>query len=364
MSLRTLDRHTLSSVFKVGFVTALLSAFMLLGVDLFTNIYTYLDHGVGLLKGFSITLLYFPEAFLLVLGPSFLFSVSYYLSSLYSSNEIMCILSSGTSFARVISPIVGLAIALSLFSFAFNEKVAIACSNEKKARIEAITSGQDSSSANYDIDLSDMQSHYTVHAKRYSDYNESLYDVSLILCNEDQSIDKRIDAYKATYDKNAKNWVFYDVVIYTPTEDGTFSIEKNDQYVSIMDLPPSMFRNSSNEISTMDLKLAYSYVQRMKGLNITSYYSVGSAFYKRIFSCLTPLVMILIACSMNYSFKKNVLFFTLVCSICLCVAYFVVQMVTMMLSDQGVIAPYLGSLIPFAAIIVVSFVLGLVLRRQ
>ena len=74
--------------------------------------------------------------------------------------------------------------------------------------------------------------------------------------------------------------------------------------------------------------------------------------------------MIMIACSINYRFKKNVLFFSLVCSICVAVVYFVVQMMTVMMADQGVIAPQLGTLIPFAVIILIATVMGLIMRRQ
>ena len=74
--------------------------------------------------------------------------------------------------------------------------------------------------------------------------------------------------------------------------------------------------------------------------------------------------MIVIACSITYRFKKNVLFFSLVGSICIAVVYFVVRMVTVMLSDQGVIAPILGTLIPFAAVIMVSLLLRAFIIRQ
>ena len=93
------------------------------------------------------------------------------------------------------------------------------------------------------------------------------------------------------------------------------------------------------------------------------YASLGTAYYKRIFSCLSPLIMMIIACSMNYRFRKNVLFMSLVCSIAVAVVYFVVQMMTEMMADQGVIAPYYGSLVPFAVILLLSAIIGLVFRR-
>ncbi|MBR6085835.1 MAG: LptF/LptG family permease, partial [Spirochaetales bacterium] len=76
MRLKTLDRYTVSSILKTGIATALLASLMLLGVDLFSNLDLYMNHNVGFSKACSVTILYFPEAFLLALGPSFLFAVT------------------------------------------------------------------------------------------------------------------------------------------------------------------------------------------------------------------------------------------------------------------------------------------------
>lgn len=365
MSHRVLDRYTIASILKVGICTALLASLMLMGVDLFSNIYTYLDHSVSFSSAFFLTVLYFPEAFLLVIGPSFMFAVSYHLSTLHSSNEIMCILNSGTSYSRMIRPCIVLAIVLSAFSFGFNETVAIRSSNLKQSHTEMLTSISNSDRNNRNIALSDMQEGYMVYAGRYSDQNQTLYDVSLIECESDGSIIRRINAYKAIYDNKSGLWTFTDVYIYTPEVDERVNVQYAKSYVSPkMTLEPQLFRNVSNEISKMSLDLAYAYLIRMRTLNPTEYARIGTEFYKRIFSCLTPLIMIIIACNMNYRFKRNVLFFSLICSICISVVYYVIQMVTIMLSDQAVIAPQLGILIPFAAIIVLSLAIGTLLRRQ
>ncbi|MCQ2412715.1 MAG: LptF/LptG family permease [Sphaerochaetaceae bacterium] len=365
MSHRVLDRYTRSSILKVGLGTALLASLMLMGVDLFSNIYTYMNHNISLTTAFGLTLLYFPESFLLAVGPSFMFAVSYHLSMLHSSNEVMCVLNSGTSFSRLLRPCIVMAIVMSFLYFGFNETVAIRCSNLKMTKTEQLTNSSGSDRNNQDIALSDMQQGYMVYASRYSDANQTLYDVSMIECEADGSILRRINAYKATYDNSTGHWLFYDTYFYTPQENGNVSIQGVGTYESPnMTLEPQLFRNVSNEISRMSLDLAYAYLKRMKVLNPTEYASIGTEFYKRVFSCLTPLVMIVIACSMNYRFKKNVLFFSLICSICISVVYYVIQMVTVMLSDQGVIAPQLGILIPFMAILMLSFVLGTLLRRQ
>lgn len=363
MRLKTLDRYTVSSILKTGIATALLASLMLLGVDLFSNLDLYMNHNVGFSKVFSVTILYFPEAFLLALGPSFLFAVTYQLSMLHAHNEVMSVLNSGVSLSRIVRPIIVLAVLLSGFYFLFNEYVAIPSSNEKALQKENITKDTDSTN-NQDIALSDMQSGYMVYAAIYSDADQTLFDVSLVESDAHGTLIRRTDAYRAIYNPETARWKFYDAYVYTPTPDGV-SVEHVGNYENqILLLEPQLFRNVSNEISTMSLDLAKAYLNRMKVLNPEQYASLGTEYYKRIFSCLTPLIMIAIACSLNYRFKKNVLFFSLVCSICIAVVYFVVQMMTVMLSDQGVIAPQLGTLIPFIVIIALTTFMGALLRRQ
>ena len=363
MRLRTLDRYTVTSILKTGIVTSLLACLMLMGVDLFSNLDLYMSHNVGFAKAFSVTILYFPEAFLLALGPSFLFAVTYQLSMLHAHNEIMNVLNSGVSLSRIVRPIIVLAVLLSCFYFLFNETVAIPSSNEKALQKENITRDTNSTN-NQDIALSDMQSGYMVYAAIYSDVDQTLFDVSLVESDEHGGLIRRTDAYRAVYNKETGLWTFYDAYVYTPKPDGVAVEHIGDYENSVLRLEPQLFRNVSNEISTMSLKLAKAYLDRMKTLNPEQYASMGTEYYKRVFSCLTPLIMILIACSINYRFKKNVLFFSLVCSICIAVVYFVVQMMTVMLSDQGVIAPQLGTLIPFIVIIALTTVMGALLRRQ
>lgn len=365
-----LTRYTLSSVIKVGLATAMLAALMLVGVDLFSNLDSYISHNVSFGQAFLVSLLYFPQALLLALGPSFLFSVTYFLSMLTANNEMICILNSGLSMRRVVIPCLVLAVALSVGYFAFNENVAIEASNLKDTRYKALTSSS-SSLDNTNIALSDMQDGYMVYAGQFVNETSTLYNVSYVELLDGamgfaEASFRRVDAYKAQYDETSKLWMLYDCYEYLPVSDKVGQTVQVTYYNSLdiprMQLEPQLFRNLSSEISKMSLDLAHAYVLRMKSLNPDEYARLGTEYYKRIFSCLTPLIMIIIACSMNYKFKKNVLFFSLICSICVAVVYFVVQMVTLMLADQGVIAPYLGTLIPFAVVLLLAGIMSAVLK--
>ena len=363
MSMRILRRYTILSILKVAVATALLASLILMGVDLFSHLDSYMSNGVGFSKAMSITVLYFPSAFLLAIGPSFLFSVSFHLSSMHSSNEILIVLDSGVSLFRLVLPVMILGIAVSACHFAMNELVAIPLSNRKTVLTENLTEIS-SNGNNQNIALSDMQSGYMVYASIYSDSEQALYDVTLLQNDGSSHLKQRTDAYRAVYNQESGLWTFYDAYIYTP--DGTdVVVEYKSSLVSdVLKLEPQLFRDVSNEISNMSLRLARMYLSRMKQLNPDEYASLATEYYERILGCLTPLVMIMIACSITYRFKKNVMFFSLVGSICIAVVYYVVRMVTIMMADQGVIAPVLGTLIPFAAVIMVSSLLRAFLIRQ
>lgn len=366
---KVLVRYNLSSILKTGLVTALLASLILMGVDLFSNLDTYMNYDVGFFKALWLTALYFPEAFLLAMGPAFLFAVTYHISMLYANNEIMSILNSGISFSAVVLPIILLSFFLSVFYFGFNEKAAIPASNRKEALLKMLTDSY-SSEDNRDIALSDIQNTYMVFAGTYVDSSRIIYELTLIEKAQDGFVARRTNAYKAVYDGDTGFWTFYDAYVYNvgfDSEIGENAVEVShiDRYENhVMTLEPQLFRNASGEISKMSLKLAKAYLDRMKALNPDKYSGVGTEFYKRIFSCLTPIVMIAIACGMNYRFKKNVLFLSLVSSICVAVVYFVVRMITEMLANQGVIAPQLGTLLPFAVILILSLLFGSVFRKQ
>ena len=366
MRARVMDRYTVVSILRIGMITSLLASLMLMGVDLFSNLDRYMSYNVTFLRALSITLLYFPEAFLLAMGPSFLFAVTYHLSMLHANNEIMAVLNAGVSFQRILRPVIILAIVLSALYFGFNELVAIPSTNEKDLKMQLVTDSTGSSN-NQDIALSDMQSGYMVYALVYSDSNQTLFNVTLVESSPEGRLERRTDARRAVYDPEAERWTFFDAYVYTPsgnTGDGVDIMHFDAQRNEVLLLEPQLFRNVSNEISKMSLRLARAYLARMKTLNPEEYAKLGTEYYKRLFSCLSPLIMIMIACSINYRFKKNVLFFSLVCSICVAVVYFVVQMMTVMMADQGVIAPQLGTLIPFAVIILIATVMSLIIRRQ
>ncbi|MCF0238213.1 MAG: LptF/LptG family permease, partial [Sphaerochaetaceae bacterium] len=206
--MRVLKRYTIKSVLRVGFITTLLATFMLVGVELFSNIETYINNSIPFSRALSISFLYGPEALLLALGPSFLFSITYYLSMLHSSNEILCILGSGISYKKVLRPLIILSIVLTVFHFCFNETVVITTTNMKdNLKRESLQSYENNSNSN--VALSDLKEGYVVYASSYSETSRTLYKVTYIESNTNL----RIDGFSATWSDEDNCWTFQDAIV-------------------------------------------------------------------------------------------------------------------------------------------------------
>jgi len=190
-----------------------------------------------------------------------------------------------------------------------------------------------------------------VYAESYINSNKTLHKVSYI-SGKDRI--RRINADYAKWNSEKNLWVFHNADIY----------DNGVSHEDILELPeleltPDMFRNLSDDVSSMPLSNASAYIRQMRMIDISKYYEMASSYWDRILNCLTPLVMIIIACSMNYRYKKNVLFISIIISVATAVVYYVVRMMTVMMASQGIIAPAMGTLVPFMVIIL----MGLIARK-
>lgn len=357
-----LDRYILGSILKVGLVAMLLCSLILVLVDLLANLERYIQLAVPFPTIALRTLYYLPEAVLLATGPAFLFSITYFLSMLRANNELICLLNSGISYRRILLPIALCSILITAGHFVFNETVGIPALREKELLNDKIFL----SSANYDnrdITLSDRPRGYLLYARRYSDAERKLYGA--VLVHKDPSTGDllmKASSEEAVWDEEAGNWEFHDATIHR-VRGQSVAPETLDAFVAEgLDLRPELFRNARGDIRTMDLKAALERLESIKEHDREQYSAAATDFYQRLLSCLTPLVLMIIACCQNYRFKKNVLLFSIVWSLCVGVVYYVVQMLSLIMAGQGMIAPPLGMLVPFGVILLLSLALSVAFR--
>ncbi len=341
------------SIIKVGLITAALAALIMLGVDLFSKLDSYVSHSATGTQMFTITMLHLPKALIMVLGPAFLFSVTYFLSMLYARNEIICLLNSGISYLKIISLCLITCLFISFFSFAFSETVALRCENRRNALYESVT-GTSSSGNSSAIAMSDMYSGYSIYAEQYLDSSQTLVRLVLIENNDNGAL-TRTDALSAVWDEEKLCWLLREAYVYSIVNETVVSVESYENLLKEnFTIKPKMFRNSSADIETMELFSALEYVSSMKIVNLEKYSSLATTLYRRLFEYLMPLVFGVIACSMNYRYKKNVLFLSIVSSVAVAVIYYVCLLTASLMADQGIIAPYMGSVFPLLVILGLS----------
>ncbi|MFA6687902.1 MAG: LptF/LptG family permease [Sphaerochaetaceae bacterium] len=358
--MRLLDRYVLWSILKVTLVTLALCTLMLVGVDLFTNLDSYLQNDVSWGQILRMSGLYIPQAMLIVIGPAALFSTTYFLSMLQANNEMISLLNAGIPYRRILAPCLILALLFSIGQFALNETFGIKCEVRREVLSDELF-GQRSSYDNRNVTLSDVNGGFVIHAARYRAQERRIIDVVVVLRDDAGAIRGRVDASRGDWDEVLGSWVLKDATVYLLDRQGN---EVSSYYTPVfddivIDVEPELFRNLSTDIKTMDLDTAVRYLRRMKYLEPSRWVVYSTEFWERVLGCVSPFILMLIACSINYRFKKNVLLFSIISSLCVAVVYYVVQMLTLILAKQGVIPPVFGMLIPM----IVVFLLPLLESR-
>lgn len=361
--MKLLDRYIIGSILKVALITLLLCALMLVGVDLFSNLDNYLQNNVPWSKILAMTGLNVPESLLFALGPALLFATTYFLSMLQANNEMISLLNAGIPYRRILVPCLILGVAISLGQFAFHEFIAIDCSLRREVLTNELF-GQRSTYDNRNVTLSDLDGGFVIHASRYFAEEQRITDVVLVVRDDSGQICGRVDATRGDWDADRGQWVFKDAIVYTIDAGGhAVSSFHADEYDDVMvNLEPELFRNLSTDIKTMELETAIRYLQRMKYLDPSQWAVYSTEFWERVLNCATPFILMLISCSIGYKFKKNVLLFSIITSLCVAVVYYVVQMLTLIMAKQGVIPPIAGMLVPMFVVFLLPFLAALISR--
>ena len=357
-----IDRYIISSILRTTFVTVMLILFVLILFDVFSNVDRYMSSDVSYANIALLALYFAPQAVVLGLGPSLLFSTTYFLSMLHANNELIVLFNAGFSFRRIVIPCIALGIMLSGFLFLFNEQIAIPYAKEKMLLTNEVFNIR-TSFDNRNITLRSEQNRYVIHAGRYYEKDDRITSVVVVMVDQQGRLSARIDAASGSY--NGDYWVLQNATRYLLDVDGNVvDASKENEYHNVrLSLEPGLFRNLSADIKTMELTSAVQYLSRLKAIDSKQYAIFASDFYNRLLGSLTPLVLIVISCSTIFNWKKNVLIFSIIASLSIAIVFYVLQMLSLILAKQSVIPPVMGTLIPMLLLLVFSFVSILYKRK-
>lgn len=355
--MKILDRYLIINILKIAFFTILIFALLLAAVELFSKMDQIMNGDIPFASLLSYIALSIPEYLLMVASLSLLFATTYFLSTLSANNERIALLNSGISKARLSLPIMVLAIILTLIGFTYQEfflNKIIAKHDELEVELFGMSSTHDSRN----IVLKDDNG-YIVYTNRYNENNNTIYD-PIVVHYSDDKLSLRIEAEYGLYDEE---WIFYDARVYS-IDGFSVSSEFHDEYrLNDFKIEPNLFKSQNTSIETMDSKAARSYLSRLKTVDPTAWQEKATDYYSSLFQPLAIFVLMFVSSMMNYSFKKNVLLFSIIQSLSIAVVYYCADMVFSIASHQGAISPYWAVAFPLIVTVSVAYIISLLGRK-
>ncbi|MDR2619074.1 MAG: LptF/LptG family permease [Treponema sp.] len=349
-----LDRYLVKQFIPI-FVVALSMFILLLSlIDLFANLWRYLNYEVPARDILRVSFYYLPKSFSYALPISLLFAAAYTLGDLYARNELTSVFSSGIPFWRFSLSLLIIGAFASLFSFFFDDMVVIP-TLKMKTDLSQVLLHQQRTENNSDIVIK-ARNGQLIYSVDYYDHNaQVLNGVSIIEQDSEGRLLSLVRSSQASWAED--HWILSNPIIYEWREGllRTRAMEPADIY---RELPDTFRRNMVNveELSASDAGLL---VRDLKTAGLPFIEPLAEYYHRFSFPTASFVVMIL-SISMGGRFKKNILLMSLLASLASAVVFYVMEMISMMMAKLGYIPPFIGAWFP----VIVFIILGLFLIQS
>lgn len=336
-----LHKMFIRNIIPVFLVTLLFFVMILQLLDLFANLWRYLQNDVPISQILYLALLYMPKCIILSLPVAVLFSISFTLGNHYASNELISVFGSGISLFQFTYPVFILAFLISLFGLFFEDAVVIKTFKRKNELAnELMHTGAGYSRSNV-VKLS-KGGRVVYYANYYNDKTKTLSGLIYLERREEGGIERRIDAQYARFEED--RWILNKARIFQWTAEGDFLEEDYREKLQdpVINEEPNVFRKQESNVDEMRLKEAKEYIAFL-ARNKLPLLEAKTDYYNRYAFSLTPLIVAIISSALGGRFKKNILLMSLLLSLVIGVAYYVIQMVTVILAKLGYMPPVIGA---------------------
>src|SRR6056297_2127485 len=219
--MKTLHIMLLKSFLPILLISLLFFVLTLEMVDVFANLWRYLNNDASIKEILQVSLLYLPTSISYALPPALLFAVSFSLGNLYARNELIAILGAGISYVKLIMPLFVIGLLLSFGYFFFHEALVIETFASKNQLSRELL-GQKVSYSNTDITVIGETSNNVYHADYYNDSAKTLSGLTVLQRGANSHFKGRIEAGWAEFvpdNKGEGKWVLHEVNEYTSAED-------------------------------------------------------------------------------------------------------------------------------------------------
>ena len=342
---KTLDFYLLKQFFPIFFAALALFAMLVILIDLFFNLTRYLSNGASISAILKVSLFYVPKSFSYALPVSLLFASAYTLGDLSTKNELVTILGSGVPFWRFSLSLVFLGIAFSFFAFFFEDITVIPTLRDKNRMSRELLHTTTESHSSIVLKFEGGRLIYS--ADYYDPFSQTLSGITIIELDENRKLKSTVYSSRAEWTDDA--WSFTNPLIYR--WDKGFLRPKNASKEEAAELSekyredPETFRRSSVSPADLNARDVAGLIKdlRRAGLPVSS--ALANYHHRFSFSAVS-FVVIFLSLSVSGRFRKNILLLSLLASLGTAVIYYVVEMISMMGAQTGIVPPFWGAWTP------------------
>jgi lipopolysaccharide export system permease protein len=349
-----LDRYLVKQFLPIFFVALSMFILLLVLIDLFANLWRYLNYEVPAREILTVSFYYLPKSLSYALPIALLFAAAYTLGDLYGRNELTSIFSSGIPFWRFSLSLLGIGFMVSFFSFFFDDTVVIP-TLKKKNDLARVLLHQQRTENNSDIVIKARNGRLIYSVDYYDHSAKILNGVSIIEQDEKGRMISHIRCPQALWRED--HWELVNPIIYE-WEEGLLLSRRPESTGTYREDPDTFRRNMVNveDLSARDAGLL---VQDLRAAGLPFTDALSEYYHRFSFPSVSFVVMIL-SISMGGRFKKNILLMSLLTSLTSAVFFYVTEMISMMMAKLGYIPPLAGAWFP----VMVFIVLGLMFLRS
>jgi len=351
-----LDRYLVRQFFPIFFVAVSMFVFLLLLIDLFSNLVRYLNNEVSLLTILKISLYFIPKSVSYAMPISLLFAAAYTLGDLYAKNELTTVFSSGIPFWRFTIPLLVIGVAASIFSFFLDDMLVIPTLKVKND-LSRRALRQHVTESNSDIVIKAKNGRLIYSVDFYDHEKLILNGVNIVETDEGGEFVSQIRAPSAVWADTC--WEFRNAVFYE-YKDGTLRVRPLPSNTSYNE-PPDMFRRKAVNVEELPAKEAGLLVDDLRSAGLPYFHAQANYYHRYSFAAASFIVMIL-SISMGGRFRKNILLMSLFTSLSVAVVYYIMEMLSMTMAGLNYIHPVIGAWFPVFSFVIIGVLLLLSAR--
>jgi len=329
--------------------------FLLLGVlffslilvlaDVFTNLWRYLNRDIPFSQAILVSFLYAPKAVSFALPIGSMFAAAFALGNLGARNELIAVFGSGVPLIRFVLPILLIAVFLSFGGFVVEDRLAIPMMKKRNILSKELLGIQELKNRSRAVAIA-REGRVTYYADYYNDESLTLTGLTVVRLDENNHFFKRIDADLATWDGSG-TWLMKGCRVFTDAGDNEIRQTRYERYRDdYVDEEPATFRLDTRELVEMNGKEVRLWIKTQKKAGLP-YKAYQAEYYQRYTTALTPFLVVLFAGALGGRFKRNILLMSLLTSLGLSAAWYIIRMIATLLSQIGIVSPLLGAVVPY-----------------